>query len=154
MVISIRNPDGIAALSHYFPSCNVSSPEIAIERIATMTQSEEAKQPTCTPNGNDDCRDQKPYGASTRERSRSDYDERRQSNEVYPLHVVADELHKIPLCGAARPYSMSSSARVRSETGIVMPSALAVFILIAISNLVGACTGRSAGFSLLRMRST
>jgi hypothetical protein len=99
VVISIRNPDGIAALSH-FPSCNFSSPEIAIERIATMTQSEEAKQSTCTPSGNDDCRDQKPYGASPRERSRSDYDERRQSNEVYRLHVVTDELHKIPLSDA------------------------------------------------------
>ena len=34
------------------------------------------------------------------------------------------------------------------------PSALAVFRLITSSYLVGACTGRSAGFSPLRMRST
>ena len=34
------------------------------------------------------------------------------------------------------------------------PSALAVLRLITSSYLVGACTGRSAGFSPLRMRST
>jgi hypothetical protein len=31
---------------------------------------------------------------------------------------------------------------------------LAVFRLIAVRNFVGACTGKSAGFSPLRMRST
>jgi hypothetical protein len=36
----------------------------------------------------------------------------------------------------------------------VMPSALAVFKLITVSYLVGACTGRSTGFSPLRIRST
>ena len=40
------------------------------------------------------------------------------------------------------------------EAGTSMPSALAVFRLITSSYLVGACTGRSAGFSPLRMRST
>jgi hypothetical protein len=35
----------------------------------------------------------------------------------------------------------------------VRPSALAVLRLITVSNLVGACTGRLAGFSPLRMRS-
>jgi hypothetical protein len=51
-------------------------------------------------------------------------------------------------------YSITSSARATSEGGTVMPSALAVFRLMTISYLVGACTGRSAGFSPLRMRST
>ncbi len=50
-------------------------------------------------------------------------------------------------------YSITSSARASRLGGTVIPNALAVFILIAISNLVGACTGRSAGFSPLRMRS-
>ena len=36
----------------------------------------------------------------------------------------------------------------------VRPSAFAVLRLITSSYLVGACTGRSAGFSPLRMRST
>jgi hypothetical protein len=35
-----------------------------------------------------------------------------------------------------------------------MPSALAVFRSMTSSYIVGACTGRSAGFSPLRMRST
>src|SRR4029077_5726457 len=51
-------------------------------------------------------------------------------------------------------YSMTSSARASSDGGTVMPSALAVLILTTISNLVGACTGRSAGFSPFKMRST
>ena len=38
--------------------------------------------------------------------------------------------------------------------GTSRPSALAVLRLITSSYLVGACTGRSAGFSPLRMRST
>jgi hypothetical protein len=51
-------------------------------------------------------------------------------------------------------YSITSSARESSAGGISRPSALAVFWLIASSYLVGACTGRSPGFSPLRMRST
>jgi hypothetical protein len=51
-------------------------------------------------------------------------------------------------------YSITSSARASSVSGTVRPSAFAVLRLIASSYLVGACTGRSAGFSPLRMRST
>src|SRR5262245_30490386 len=51
-------------------------------------------------------------------------------------------------------HSITSSARASSDGGISRPSALAVFRLITSSYLVGACTGRSAGFSPLRMRST
>ena len=47
-------------------------------------------------------------------------------------------------------YSITSSARERSEGGTVRPSALAVFILIVSSNLVDACTGRSAGLAPLK----
>src|SRR5262249_23108486 len=54
----------------------------------------------------------------------------------------------------AASHSITSSARARRVDGISMPSALAVLRLIASSYLVGACTGRSAGFSPLRMRST
>ena len=46
-------------------------------------------------------------------------------------------------------YSITSSARSRIDWGTVRPSALAVLTFTAISNLVGACTGRSAGFSPL-----
>src|SRR3954451_7517707 len=51
-------------------------------------------------------------------------------------------------------HSMTSSARESSDGGTVRPSALAVVRLIAVTYLVGACTGRSAAFSPLRMRST
>ena len=55
---------------------------------------------------------------------------------------------------AARSHSITSSARASTVGGISSPSALAVLRLITSSYLVGACTGKSAGFSPLRMRST
>src|SRR6516164_96200 len=51
-------------------------------------------------------------------------------------------------------HSITSSARASSVGGTVIPSAIAVLRLITSSYLVAACTGRSAGFSPLRMRST
>src|SRR5215831_21427913 len=51
-------------------------------------------------------------------------------------------------------YSITSSARARTDGGTVMPSAFAVLRLMTSSYFVGACTGMSAGFSPLRMRST
>ena len=51
-----------------------------------------------------------------------------------------------------RHYSITSSARASSFAGISRPSALAVVRLMTRSNLVGCSTGRSAGFSPLRMR--
>ena len=49
-------------------------------------------------------------------------------------------------------HSITSSARASKLSGTVSPSALAVLRLITSSYLVGACTGKSAGFSPLRMR--
>src|SRR5262249_37464479 len=51
-------------------------------------------------------------------------------------------------------HSITSSARASSVAGTSRPSAFAVLRLMTSSYLVGACTGRSAGFSPLRMRST
>jgi hypothetical protein len=51
-------------------------------------------------------------------------------------------------------YSITSSARASNVGGISRPSAFAVLRLMVSSYFVGACTGRSAGFSPLRMRST
>src|SRR5262249_13365757 len=51
-------------------------------------------------------------------------------------------------------HSITSSARASSDCGTSMPRDLAVFRLITSSYCVGACTGRSAGFSPLRIRST
>src|SRR5215470_13867320 len=49
---------------------------------------------------------------------------------------------------------MTSSARATSEGGTVRPSALAVLRLMTSSYFVGNSTGRSPGFSPLRMRAT
>src|SRR5262249_28046049 len=51
-------------------------------------------------------------------------------------------------------HSIPASARASTVVGMSRPSALAVLRLMTSSNLVGACTGSSAGFSPLRMRST
>src|SRR5262249_34958944 len=51
-------------------------------------------------------------------------------------------------------HSITSSARASTVGGISSLSAFAVLRLMTSSYLVGACTGRSAGFSPLRMRST
>ena len=49
-------------------------------------------------------------------------------------------------------YWITSSVRASTEGGIVSPSALAVLRLMTRSTFVDCCTGRSAGFSPLRIR--
>src|SRR5262249_13344009 len=63
---------------------------------------------------------------------------------------------KADSCDAANNdrYSITSSARVSSDGGTVRPSAFAVLRLIVNSNLVGCCTGRSAGLAPLKIWST
>ena len=56
-----------------------------------------------------------------------------------------------PACGW-RNHSITSSAMASSLSGIWRPSALAVLRLIINSSFVACMTGRSAGFSPLRMR--
>ena len=70
-----------------------------------------------------------------------------------------------PLCpgdrrGRLRPkirhravHSITSSARPSSESGTIRPRALATLRLITSSNLVGNCTGRSAGLAPFSIRS-
>src|SRR5206468_10831408 len=60
---------------------------------------------------------------------------------------TADTQNEIP----ARDHSIISSARRRIDCGTVMPSAFAVLRLITSSNLVGCCTGRSAGLAPVRI---
>jgi hypothetical protein len=55
--------------------------------------------------------------------------------------------------GQTYGYSMTSSVMASTPGGMLRPSALAVFMLMTSSNLVGSCTGSSAGFPPLRMRS-
>src|SRR5712692_2562408 len=56
--------------------------------------------------------------------------------------------------GAPLHHRIISSARSRSDCGIVRPSAFAVLRLITNSNLVGCSTGKSAGLAPLRILST
>src|SRR5262249_50572145 len=51
-------------------------------------------------------------------------------------------------------HSITSSARARSDGGTSRLSTFAVLRFRASLNFVGICTGRSAGFSPLRIRST
>jgi len=51
-------------------------------------------------------------------------------------------------------YSITSSARARSDGGMVKPIAFAVVRLIAKSNLVGCSTGKSPGFAPRKILST
>jgi hypothetical protein len=53
---------------------------------------------------------------------------------------------------AAAAHSITSSAATSNLSGTARPSALAVLRLMTNSNLVGCITGKSAGFSPLRMR--
>src|SRR6516162_3122125 len=69
---------------------------------------------------------------------------------LYYTAEQRDELAALHL----RARSITSSARASSVGGTSRPRALAVLRLITSSYLVGACTGRSAGFSPLNMRST
>src|SRR5262249_18151897 len=69
--------------------------------------------------------------------------ERERSCAAEQRDELPPDAHSIPL-----------SARASSVAGTSRPSALAVFRLITSSHLVGACTGRLAGFSPRRMRST
>ena len=83
-------------------------------------------------------------------------------------HPVQRHIHlppKADMCSATRnsamcriadiaAYSITSSICIKSDSGNSMPSALAVSRLTTSSNLVGFCTGRSAAFAPLSMRST
>jgi integrase len=59
----------------------------------------------------------------------------------------------VPNSDIGLDYSITSVARNRIAVGTVRPSVFAVLRLTTRENLVGACTGRLAGFSPRRMRS-
>src|ERR1700737_3934069 len=69
----------------------------------------------------------------------------------YPL--LGPDLHRLDRTSFAwRTYSITSSARASNIGGPVRPRALAVARLRISSTLVDCWTGRSAGFSPLRIR--
>src|SRR5262249_47551823 len=67
-----------------------------------------------------------------------------------PSHRATEQRDEL----APPDHSITSAAVASSVGGTSRPSALAVLRLMAVSNLVGACTGKSAGFSPLRIRLT
>src|SRR3954465_6461391 len=67
--------------------------------------------------------------------------------------LLGPDFHRLDRASFAwRTHSITSSARASTVGGISRPSALAVLRLMANSNLVGACTGRSAGLAPFRIR--
>ena len=77
--------------------------------------------------------------------------------------VMSSSPPKAEVCGALAhvcfgpiadiaAYSITSSAATSSDDGIVRPSALAVLRLMLSSTFVDCWTGKSAGFSPLRMQ--
>ena len=58
---------------------------------------------------------------------------------------LPEVLRKVLSAARACVYSITLSARARKDSGMVSPSALAVFRLTTRSNLVGCSTGRSSG---------
>ena len=67
-------------------------------------------------------------------------------------NVIAVAYQTAGLCVLPPFHSITSSARASSVGGTARPSALAVLRLTTSSNFVGCTTGRSLGFSPLRMR--
>ena len=66
---------------------------------------------------------------------------------VFTMHMLDDKPQMAH-------HSITSSAIESGPEGIVRPSAIAVFMLMTNSNLVGCMIGRSPGFSPLRIRPT
>src|SRR5262249_44879787 len=64
------------------------------------------------------------------------------------LSAISDFMHR----SKNHHYSINSSAIPDSGSGTVSPSAFAVLRLMVRSTLVACCTGRSVGFSPLRIR--
>src|SRR5262249_36464007 len=76
------------------------------------------------------------------------------ARRLRPRHSRAAEQRDELASFHVRGHSITSSARRRKDSGIFSPIALAVVRFMTNSNLVGCKTGRSAGFSPLRMRPT
>jgi epsilon-lactone hydrolase len=74
---------------------------------------------------------------------------------VVLINRLRDDHEQLPACAwLVSPWTDMTTARASSVSGTVRPSAFTALGLITNSYLVGACTGRSAGFSPMRIRST
>src|SRR6516162_904549 len=96
-------------------------------------------------------------GANVRFGSKADIRSAQRHVRFTPESDIKCDIWKCPLRannGRSPRYSITWSARASKAGGIVRLSALAVLRLTTSSYFVGACTGRSAGFSPFRIRST
>jgi len=77
-------------------------------------------------------------------------------HESLPLAPAMERIDGLvhPYDNDAYTYWIISSARSRTDCGLVRPSALAVLRLMTSSNLIGCWTGRSPGLKPLRILST
>ena len=85
-------------------------------------------------------------GIREQPRSNASVQVRRSPNSRH--HPARLRTSRRAITGNDQPYSITSSAVASSDDGTSRPSALAVLRLITNSNLLGNCTGRSAGFLL------
>jgi hypothetical protein len=76
----------------------------------------------------------------------------RAGSEVPRRLVTQRDRLSVRIDAARKVYSITSSAILSSDGGTVRPSDLAVLRLMTNSNLVDCITGRSTGFSPLRIR--
>src|SRR5262249_55583109 len=95
------------------------------------------------------CQNGKPGSRSTVQKSHHRHCRLLPARRERPRGRAADERDEL-----AAFHSITSSARASNVGGGSMPIALAGLKLMPNSYLVGACTGRSAGFSPLRTRLT
>src|SRR5262249_34689920 len=77
-----------------------------------------------------------------------------QGENLKDIAHVFESLNRKSRIGNRKCHLMTLSALANTFGGIVNPICLAVFRLITNSNLVGASTGRSAGFAPLMILST
>ena len=86
---------------------------------------------------------------ASRVSSAAEYGSKQQANELRIALRSAGNSHEL-----APPHSITSSARISSVGGMVIPSALAVWRLIMMLNLVGRSIGSSPGFAPFKILST
>ena len=106
--------------------------------VVLVSSTRQRRRPTCCPTG-EALADPIPVPWHAEEPWASQAD--RPATPKWVVHNDSPE----PVQVGAHSYWITSSARASTEGGIVRPRALAVLRLITSSNLVGCCTGRSAG---------